>query len=382
MTIPGDLLHAAPRGPAAHVDHVGSLVRPPELMRAWTEHEQGKMQEPQFRQMMEEAIRGAVKLQEDLGLQVVTDGEFRRGGWSRGFLSAVEGFTFKPSYLTFKNEEGVSTPAPAPVATKKLQRTNGIVTEDFAFLKQVTKRIPKVTMPTPSHLHFGHFGEAMDRKIYPDPAKYWDDLVRIYQEEIDARAAQGCRFLQLDEVPLTLCCDETNRGIAKRQGEDPERLIDTYIEVINRAVSRRPRDMRIALHLCRGNMQGLWMGDGGYAPVAERMFGRLDVDAYLLEYDSPRAGDFAPLKHLPKGKMAFLGLVSTKRPELESIEDIQKKVDEAARHVALEQLGLCPQCGFGSSAMSKFNVLPNPMTEEMEKRKLARILEAAETVWK
>ena len=351
-------------------------------MRAWAQHEQEGLSQSSFAEILEQAIRRAVTLQEDLGLEVVTDGEFRRGGWSRGFLAAVGGFTFKPSYLTFHNDEGVSTAAPAPVATKKLKRTNGIVTDDFAFLKKITGKIPKVTMPTPSHMHFGHFSEAMDRSIYPDPAQYWDDLVRIYQEEIDALAALGCRFLQLDEVPLTLCCDATNRAIAKRQGEDPERLIDTYVEVINRAISKKPKNMRVALHLCRGNMQGLWMGDGGYAPVAERVFGRLDVDDYLLEYDSPRAGDFAPLKHLPKGKMAFLGLVSTKRAELESLEEIQRKVDQAARHLPLEQLGLCPQCGFGSSAMSKFNVLPNPMTEDLQRRKLARLLEVAETVWK
>ena len=231
-------------------------------------------------------------------------------------------------------------------------------------------------------MHFGHFSEAMDGAIYPDPAKYWDDLVRIYQEEIDAVAKLGCRFLQLDEVPLTLCCDQTNRGVARAQGEDPEKLIDTYIDVINRAIARKPKDMRVALHMCRGNMQGLWMGDGGYAPIAERLFGRLEVDAYLLEYDSPRAGDFAPLKYLRKGKMAFLGVVSTKKPALESSEEIQKRVEEAARYVPLEQLGICPQCGFGSSAMSKFNVLPNPMTQDLQQRKLARLLDAARRIWR
>jgi 5-methyltetrahydropteroyltriglutamate--homocysteine methyltransferase len=363
------------------VDHVGSLVRPPELMQAWRAHEEGRLAEPEFTRVLEDAIRAAVKMQEDVGLEVITDGEFRRGGWSRGFLSAVEGFTFKASYLTFHNDQGVSTPAPAPVATTKLRRTRGIVTEDFAFLKGTTKRTAKVTMPTPSHMHFGHFGEAMDKSIYPDAAKYWDDLVRIYQEEISALATMGCRFLQLDEVPLTLCCDETNRGVAKRQGEDPEKLIDTYIDVINRAIAKKPRDMRVVLHMCRGNMQGLWMGDGGYAPIAERLFGRLNVDGYLLEYDSPRAGDFAPLKYLRKGTRAFLGLISTKRPAVESLDELKRRVDEAARYVPLEQLGLTPQCGFGSSAMSKFNVLPNPMTEDLQRRKLERMVEAGRRIW-
>lgn len=366
---------------ATHVDHVGSLVRPPALMRAWVEHEQGRLGEAPFQEILEASIRDAVRLQERLGLHWVTDGEFRRGGWSRGFLSAVDGFTFKASYLTFRNDEGVSAPAPAPVATKKLQRTRGIVTGDFEFLRKQTTRVPKVTMPTPSHMHFGHFGEAMDRAIYPDAAKYWDDLVRIYQEEIAALAKLGCRFIQLDEVPLTLCCDQTNRAVAAQHGENPEKLVDLYIDVINRAIAGRPKDMRIALHLCRGNMQGLWMGDGGYAPIAERLFGRLEVDAFLLEYDSPRAGDFAPLKYLRKGQTAFLGLVSTKNAALEGPDELRKRIDEASRHVPLEQLGLCPQCGFGSSAMSKFNVLPNPMTADLQERKLGRLLETAARIW-
>lgn len=366
---------------ARHVDHVGSLVRPPELVSAWFAHEAGSVSADALRRVTEHAIRDVVAFQESLGLMTVTDGEFRRGGWSRGFLAAVDGFTFKASHLTFRNEDGVSTPAPAPIATAKLARTRGIVTEDFAFLRNVTTRTAKVTMPTPSHMHFGHFGAAMDRSIYPDAARYWDDLVRIFREEIASLGALGCKYVQLDEVPLTLCCDETNRAIARAQGEDPEHLIDTYIDVIDRAIAERPADMRVALHMCRGNMQGLWMGDGGYAPIAERLFGRLNVDAYLLEYDSPRAGDFAPLRYLPKGKMAFLGLMSTKHPAVESVDSLRQRIDAAAQVVPLEQLGLCPQCGFGSSAMSKFNVLPNPMTLELQRAKLTRLMESAERIW-
>ena len=366
---------------ALHVDHVGSMVRPPALMQAWFEHEEGKITAEALRAVQDEAIRDAVKLQEDLGLAVITDGEFRRGGWSRGFLAAVPGFSFKPSYLKFRNEEGVSTPAPAPVATQALRRTQGIVTDDFAFLHGITSRTAKVTMPTPSHMHFGHFNEAMDHAIYPDPAQYWDDLVRIYREEIAALIQLGCKFLQLDEVPLTLCCDQANRDIARQHGEDPEKLIDLYIDVINRIVADRPADMKIALHMCRGNMQGLWMGDGGYAPIAERLFSQLQVDAYLLEYDSPRAGDFQPLSYLPQGKRAYLGLVSTKRVALEPIEDLQRRTEEAARFAPIDRLGLAPQCGFGSSAMSKFNVLPNPMTIDLERQKLERLMQAAEKIW-
>jgi 5-methyltetrahydropteroyltriglutamate--homocysteine methyltransferase len=366
---------------AEHVDHVGSLLRPPALKDAWFAHEEGRMSAEALAAIQDSAIRDVVEFQERLGLAYVTDGEFRRGGWSRGFLSAVSGFGFKPSTLTFRNDEGVAAAAPAPVATGRLARLRPIVADDHAFLVRCTRRRAKVTMPTPSHVHFGHFDGCFDRTAYGDLAAFFDDLVAIYRAEIADLAARGCTFLQLDEVPLTLLCDETNRGIARREGEDPDRLVDLYIDLINRALAGRPRGMRVALHLCRGNMQGLWMGDGGYAPIAEKLFNALDVDAYLMEYDSPRAGDFAPLRHLPKGKTAFLGLVSTKNPALEPEDELRRKLDEAARFASAEQLGLCPQCGFASSAMSKFNVLPNPMTPELQRRKLARLLETAERAW-
>jgi 5-methyltetrahydropteroyltriglutamate--homocysteine methyltransferase len=230
-------------------------------------------------------------------------------------------------------------------------------------------------------MHFGHFGESFDRKAYASLDAYFDDLIAIYRAEIADLARRGCSFLQLDEVPLTLLCDETNRGIAQAQGDDPDALVDLYIDLVNRAIMGRPKTMRVALHLCRGNMQGLWMGDGGYAPIAEKLFTVLEVDAYLMEYDSPRAGDFAPLRHLPKGKRVYLGLVSTKNPAVEPADALRRKLDEAAKYAPAEQLGLCPQCGFASSAMSKFNVLPNPMTPDLQRAKLARLVEVAGQSW-
>jgi 5-methyltetrahydropteroyltriglutamate--homocysteine methyltransferase len=372
---------ALPRRSAAHVDHVGSLLRPPALMAAWREHEAGRRAAESLAAALDEAIAAVVRMQEALGLAVVTDGEFRRGGWSRGFLSAIEGFDFKPSKLVFRNEAGVSAAAPAPVVTRRLSRRRWVVADDFDFLRRVAKRRAKVTMPTPSHIHFGHFGDGIDRAAYPDRDAFFEDLVRLYREEIAELGRRGCDFLQLDEVPLTLCCDEANRGIARAAGEDPDRLIDLYIGLINRIVAGRPADMTVALHLCRGNMQGLWMGDGGYGPIAEKLFNALDVDAFLLEYDSPRAGDFAPLRHVPAGKRAFLGLVSTKSPVVETPHELARRLNDAARHAPLERLGLCPQCGFASSAMSKFNVLPNPMTEALQARKLAAMLDVAAEVW-
>jgi 5-methyltetrahydropteroyltriglutamate--homocysteine methyltransferase len=366
---------------AEHVDHVGSLLRPEALREAWFTHEEGKLPAAQLEAAQDAAIRDVVKLQEELDLAFVTDGEFRRGGWSRGFLSAIEGFGFKPSKLVFKNDQGVSTAAPAPIATGKLKQKQPIVAEDYTFLAGCTQRRAKVTMPTPSHMHFGHFGESFDRKAYASLDAYFDDLIAIYRAEIADLARRGCSFLQLDEVPLTLLCDETNRGIAQAQGDDPDALVDLYIDLVNRAIMGRPKTMRVALHLCRGNMQGLWMGDGGYAPIAEKLFTVLEVDAYLMEYDSPRAGDFAPLRHLPKGKRVYLGLVSTKNPAVEPADALRRKLDEAAKYAPAEQLGLCPQCGFASSAMSKFNVLPNPMTPDLQRAKLARLVEVAGQSW-
>lgn len=364
-----------------HADHVGSLIRPPELMTAWREWEAGDRDAESLREVQDGAIRDVVRLQEDIGLTVVTDGEFRRGGWSRGFLEAVGAFGFQPSKLTFRNEDGVSTPAPAPVAERKIEWRGPIVTGDYEFLKGAASVTPKVTMPTPSHMHFGHFGDAAAAGVYADMEDYWADMTRVYQTEIARLGEAGCTLLQLDEVPLTLCCDDTNRQIAADNGEDPEALIDRYIRAINDAVAGRPDNMRVLMHMCRGNMQGLWMGDGGYAPIAERLFSETDVDGFLLEYDSPRAGDFAPLRHLGPGKIAYLGLVSTKKPAMETADDLKRRIDEAAQHVDIAQLGICPQCGFGSSAMSKFNVLENPMTEDLERRKLARLVEVADDVW-
>lgn len=371
-----------PRPAARHVDHVGSLLRPPALMAAWREAEAGRRSAESLAAILDEAVAAVVRMQEAIGLAVVTDGEFRRGGWSRGFLTAIEGFEFKPSKLVFRNEAGVATAAPAPVVTRRLRRRNWVVADDFAYLARVAKRRAKVTMPTPSHIHFGHFGAGVDPVAYPDRDAFFEDLVTLYREEIAELGRRGCDFLQLDEVPLTLCCDEVNRGVARAAGEDPDRLIDLYIALINRIVAGRPPGMTIALHLCRGNMQGLWMGDGGYGPIAEKLFNGLDVDAFLLEYDSPRAGDFAPLRHVPAGKRAFLGLVSTKSALAETPHELERRLSEAQRHAPLDRLGLCPQCGFASSAMSKFNVLPNPMTEALQARKLAVMLEVAERVWK
>jgi 5-methyltetrahydropteroyltriglutamate--homocysteine methyltransferase len=372
---------APSRVPTNAVDHVGSLKRPPELVQAWRAWEDGKLPVEQLQRVQDETIRDAVAMQEKLGLPIVTDGEFRRGGWSRGFLDAVEGFEFRGSKLVFRNDEGFATPSPAPLATKRIKRSKPIVTEDYKFIASVAKHPVKVTMPTPSHMHFGQFKDAVDPAVYPDVEDYWDDMVAVFRQEIAELYAAGCRYLQLDEVPLALLCDDKIRALAKSEGDDPDALAGRYIDVLNRAVAGRPADMTIGMHLCRGNMESLWMGDGGYAPIAEALFTRSDVDAFLLEYDSARAGDFSPLRHLPAGKRAYLGIVSTKNPALETVDDLLRRLEEASRFTPMERLGICPQCGFASAAMSKFAVMPGKLTTDLQTQKIELLLEVGQRAW-
>ena len=372
---------ASNRFPANAVDHVGSLRRPPELVQAWRDWEAGKLPVENLHKVQDEAIIEAVRMQERLGLPIVTDGEFRRGGWSRGFLNAVDGFEFRASKLTFRNDDGVSTASPAPVASRHIRRKQPIVTDDFKFLKSFAQNRIKVTMPTPSHMHFGQFKEAIDRKVYADDDAYWKDMVEVFQQEMRDVYDAGCRYLQLDEVPLALLCDKNIRELAKREGDDPDKMINLYIEVLNRAIAGRPADLTVGMHLCRGNMEGLWMGDGGYAPVAEALFNQSDVDAFLLEYDSPRAGDFAPLRHVPAGKRAYLGIISTKNPDIESMDSLMRRIEDAQQYAPMDRLGICPQCGFSSAAMSKFAILPSKVTVDIQTLKISRLIEAGTKAW-
>jgi 5-methyltetrahydropteroyltriglutamate--homocysteine methyltransferase len=372
---------ASSRVPSNAVDHVGSLKRPPKLRDAWRDWEAGTLPPEALREVQDRAIREAIAMQEVMGLPIVTDGEFRRGGWSRGFLNAVEGFDFRASKLVFRNDEGFTTPSPAPMATKPVRRTKPIVTDDYKFIKSVAKNRVKVTMPTPSHMHFGQFKDAVDPKVYPHVEAYWDDMVAVFQQEIKELYAAGCRYLQLDEVPLALLCDNNIRALAKSEGDDPDKLVALYIEVLNRAVAGRPADLTIGMHLCRGNMESLWMGDGGYAPIAEALFTQCDVDAFLLEYDSSRAGDFTPLRHLPAGKRAYLGIISTKNPALETPDDLMRRIDEAARFAPMERLGICPQCGFSSAAMSKYAVLPSKVTTDIQTLKIELLVDVGRRAW-
>jgi 5-methyltetrahydropteroyltriglutamate--homocysteine methyltransferase len=261
------------------------------------------------------------------------------------------------------------------VVRGKLQRVAPISTEEFKFLKSVAKGEPKITMPSPSTFHFWRGDRGIASSAYPSAAAFFDDLSAIYRQEIADLAALGCRYVQLDEVAIIMLGDPDIRAKVKARGEDPDALMALYIKAMNDAVKGRPKGMTAAMHICRGNFKGKWLSAGGYDAIAERVFKEVDVDAFALEYDTPRAGDFKPLQHVPKGKTVVLGLVSTKTPTLESADGLVQRIEEAAKYMPKEHICLSPQCGFAST------VAGNPVTSEDEKRKLGLIVDVAKKVW-
>jgi 5-methyltetrahydropteroyltriglutamate--homocysteine methyltransferase len=364
--------------PPFRADQVGSLIRPAALLQARKDAEEKKISADELRRIQQDAIRDIVKLQEGLGLKSVTDGEFNRGSWQRDFLLKLANVTLVPSKiaLRFHSADGVKDRAPPSLeVTGKLSRPHGIFVDDFKFLKTVTKETPKVTVPSPTVLHFRGGRKAVDAKAYPDINEFYADLAGVYRAEIDDLAAAGCRYFQIDEVNLAYLCDANLRREVAGFGEDPDALPATYAKLLNDSIASKPKDMVIGMHLCRGNFAGAWMAEGGYEPVAELLFNDINVDAYFLEYDSPRAGGFEPLRFLPKGKVAVLGLVTTKSPKMEAKDDLKRRIDEAARFAPLEQLALSPQCGFSSGIDGQ------TMTQDDEVRKLELVVETAREVW-
>jgi 5-methyltetrahydropteroyltriglutamate--homocysteine methyltransferase len=364
--------------PAFHADHIGSLLRPERLIAAARSAREGKLDAAAFRAVQDECIREAVALQESLGVPAVTDGEFRRRAWSSGFIEAVEGFGLRDgTVLGFRDGQGEKGSAPSPYAKARLKRTRGITTDEFRFLKGVVKKgVAKVTVPAPDVMHFFLGPRSADEKVYPDIEQFYADLVTIYREEIQELASLGCGYLQLDDTALPCNCDEHARADVRARGEDPDQLTTRYVRLANDVLAACPPGMAKAIHMCRGNLRGQWMAEGGYEPIAERVLNQLNVDAFLLEFDSPRAGDFRPLRFLPKGKKVVLGLVSTKSPLLESKDALKRRIEEAAKHVPIEQLGISPQCGFSSVAGSG-----QPITADDQKRKLELVLRVAGEVW-
>lgn len=359
-----------------HADHVGSLLRPAALKEAHRLFRGGRLDAAGYEAALTDAIRGAVRTQEDAGLQSITDGEFGRNSWFGFFFERMNGFRLEPAAFKFRDPEGGAYEWPTCYACERMRRHSPIAVAEQRRLAALTKRTPKMTLPSPSAFHFFRFYAPADRTVYPDEEAYWNDLVEVYRAEIAALYAAGCRSLQLDEVPLAMLCDPLIREQVKSLGGDPEALVSTYIGVLGRILAGRPKGMTVAMHLCRGNFRSRWMASGGYEPVAERLFNDAPVDTYFLEYESERAGDFSPLRWVPPGKHVVLGLVSSKIPALESANDLRRRIDEAARHVPMERLALSPQCGFASVAGG------NLLTEEEQAAKLRLVVEVAEAAWR
>ena len=361
--------------PPFRADHVGSLLRPPALKeahRAWSEN---RLSDDELRAIQDRAIREAVELQEEVGLEAVTDGEFRRASYWARFVEGVDGMGVEPARFQFRDEAGSEQAFLAPHASGRLAWRAPISADELEFLARTTGRTPKITLPSPPTMHFWRGAAGIDANAYPDPEEFFDDLVVVYRREIADLAARGARYLQLDEVPLAMLCDPEVRERLRAEGEDPGRLIDLYLRLFREALAGAPAGVTFAMHLCRGNYKGRWLAEGGYDPIAERLFTEAPVDVFLLEFDTSRAGGFAPLRFLPAGKRAMLGLVSTKTPQLESPDDLARQIEQAARHAPLERLGLCPQCGFAST------VGGNPLSIDDERRKLARVVEVAQRMW-
>ena len=358
-------------------DHVGSFLRPAELLQARERFQKGGLAREQLRATEDEAIREVVRLQEDVGLQGITDGEFRRTYFHIDFLEQLQGVETRGGIAThFKSATGEIDFAPPVLhVTGKLKHVKPIQLADFLFLKSVTKRTPKVTIPSPTMLHFRGGRGAISKEAYPDLEDFYRDAAACYRAELKALAGAGCTYVQLDDTNLAYLCDPKLREGARNRGDDPDELPRRYARVINAAIADRPKGMTICTHLCRGNFKSAWVAEGGYEPVAEVLFNELKVDGYFLEYDDARSGGFSPLRFVPKGKVVVLGLVTTKTSALESKDALKRRIDEALRYVPLEQLALSPQCGFSST------VHGNDIARESQAAKLRLIVETARDVW-
>ncbi len=374
---PGDLVMTSQvkLAPPFRAEHIGSLLRPRELKDAFAARARGAIGDAEFRALQDRCIIDAIRLQEEVGLRSITDGEFRRVAWSTGFLHALDGLEDRPSLFEFQDSSGHRVRWDTCFATARIRRARDIALGEFEFVKRHTRATPKVTMPAPSFLHFFRLGECADRKVYPDLAQFWSDLIAIYQQELAALGRAGATYVQLDEVPQAMLCDEAVRATVRQHGEDPEALSRTYADVVNRILDARPAGMTIGMHLCRGNLRGHWMASGGYEAIAERLFNELRVDGFFLEYDSDRAGDFKPLRFMPADKFVRLGIVSSKTPALESADALRRRLDDASKFVAIERLGISPQCGFAST------VGGNPLTIDDQRAKLHLVVDVARTVW-
>ncbi len=368
---------AARTKPPCRADHVGSLLRPPHLIEARQKRKRGEISADALRAIEDTEGRAAVKLQEDAGLQSITDGDYRRDHWWMDFVSAIDGAKVEGGMpINFQNAGGQNAwVPPKTVVNAKLKRSHGISVDAFKFLRSATARTPKVCVPSPSIMHFRGGRDAVDRTAYPEMDSFFSDVARVYNEEFRGLKDVGCRYVQIDDVNFAFLCDPKMRELTRKIGEDPAKLPHTYAKLINDSIKGLRPEMAFGVHLCRGNHASNWVAQGGYEPVAEAMFNELDVDAFFLEYDSDRAGGFEPLRFVPKGKVVVLGLITSKFPQLESKDAVKRRIDQAAKILPLDQLCLSPQCGFAST------IEGNKVTVDDEKKKLALVVEIARDVW-
>jgi 5-methyltetrahydropteroyltriglutamate--homocysteine methyltransferase len=366
--------------PPFRADHVGSLLRPPELLKARDEFAAGRLSAEELRATEDEAIRSVVKMQQDVGLQTATDGEFRRASWHMDYIYQLGGIGQAPGDIKvkFRNEDGEIEWTPAAIHVgEKVHLAHTIFGRDFEFLQSLVPETmtAKLTIPSPSMVHYRGGRAALDPSVYSDIEEFWADLTSTYADQVKAIAAQGCRYLQFDDTSLAYLNDPQQREQMASKGEDAEHLHETYIRNINRALEGRPEGLTVTTHMCRGNFRSSWAAEGGYDFVAEALFGGLDVDGFFLEYDDARSGGFEPLRFVPKGKLVVLGLVTTKRGALESKDVLKRRIEEASNYVPIEQLCLSPQCGFSST------VEGNALSYDQEVAKLRLIVETAAEVW-
>jgi 5-methyltetrahydropteroyltriglutamate--homocysteine methyltransferase len=363
--------------PPFRADHVGSLIRPHSLIDARRDFMAGKLDHEILHELEDLAIREVVAMQERIGLKSITDGEFRRSNYLTEFLNPI-GVRLLPRQspdMVYRDDEGRIEPASLAVVDRKIAWTGSVNVAAFEFLKATTKETAKVTLPAPTQVHLFAGRDGIDKSVYPDDAPFWDDMVAAYHAELAALGAAGCRYVQLDETCMPKLADPAIQAVVRNRGQDWRTLLDTYAEVMNRIIRGAPEDMTIAVHHCRGNNAGMWQGEAGYDAVAELMFSTVEAHSYLLEYDSPRAGDFAPLRYMPKDKIAVLGLVSTKSNRIETADELKRRIDEASKFMDLDRLCIGPQCGFSCGFGG------SDLTYEAEVAKLERMVEVARDVW-
>jgi 5-methyltetrahydropteroyltriglutamate--homocysteine methyltransferase len=361
--------------PPYRADHVGSLLRPPALKEARARRERNEITAEQLRAVEDREIEAAIKKQEAVGLQSITDGEYRRAFWNYDFLGKLPGVEAYLGERKIKFQGKQPKPMMLRVTGKLGSYSGHPMIEHFKFVKAHTARTPKMTIPSPSSLHFRYGRSAVPESIYPDMDEFYRDLGTSYRKAVRAFADAGCRYIQLDEVNFTYLCDPALRKQVAERGDDPEKLPHIYAQVINAAVSDVPADMTTAMHLCRGNFQSTFVASGGYEPVAEILFNEINIQAYFMEYDSDRAGGFEPLRFVPKGKTVVLGLVTSKFGALEGKDVLKRRIEEAAKFVPLDRLCLSPQCGFASTEEG------NLLAEDEQWAKLRTIVEVADEVW-